>query len=320
MSAVPFRVGFLLVDGFPLLSYAAAIEPLRAANTVSSEKLYDIKNLPMSGARSTSASGTETRAQAHVGETVDFDLLCVIAGELKSFGDRRVTGWLRLLARRGIALAGIAGGAAALAETGLMANRRMTAPVMMLPRLSEQHPHLLLEPVPYVIDRDRMTATGGAASGDMMLALISSHHGAAMADDVRELVLHGATRPAYASAANLEDRAGQGGNSKAVIAAIQTMKNNIAEPLPVEELARLSGISERQLVRLFSQRMGQGPAAYYRDLRLETARSLVEQSSLSLTEIALASGFSNSAHFSKAFSDRFGEAPSRLRKARWKTG
>ena len=59
--------------------------------------------------------------------------------------------------------------------------------------------------------------------------------------------------------------------------------------------------------------MKRSPMAFYRDLRLDTARGLVVQSGLSMTDIALACGFANSAHFSQAYAKRFGQAPSRDR-------
>jgi transcriptional regulator GlxA family with amidase domain len=56
--------------------------------------------------------------------------------------------------------------------------------------------------------------------------------------------------------------------------------------------------------------------AFYRDLRLAKARSLLEQSTLSITEIALATGFASSAHFSRSFRDKFAAAPSAQRRRR----
>ena len=52
---------------------------------------------------------------------------------------------------------------------------------------------------------------------------------------------------------------------------------------------------------------------HYRRLRLEKARSLIANSPLSLTEIAVATGFAGLSHFSRAFREAYGHAPSRLR-------
>ena len=76
----PFRVGFLLIDGFALMSYSAAVEPLRAANLLADRELYAVEHLPVVGGQSVSSSGAIVKATAHLGERVDFDLLLVVAG------------------------------------------------------------------------------------------------------------------------------------------------------------------------------------------------------------------------------------------------
>lgn len=157
----PYRVGFLLIDDFALLSYASAIEPLRAANEIAGRTLYAVKHLPVSGARSVCSAGAEMRATAHVGETVDFDLVLVVAGaDPTGFSDRRVFTWLRLLRERGVALGGISGGTVVLARAGVVGERRVTVHWEHAAYLAEAHPELLLERGTYVFDRDRMTCAG----------------------------------------------------------------------------------------------------------------------------------------------------------------
>jgi transcriptional regulator GlxA family with amidase domain len=52
---------------------------------------------------------------------------------------------------------------------------------------------------------------------------------------------------------------------------------------------------------------------YYRELRLDKAQSLLRNSPLSLTEIALATGFASSSHFSRVYAQHFGGPPSSYR-------
>ncbi len=79
-------------------------------------------------------------------------------------------------------------------------------------------------------------------------------------------------------------------------------------PLPIMDLCARIGISHRQLDRKFSQYVSKTPALYYRDIRLDRARGLVTQTSLSMTEIAYARGLSSQVHLSRAYRDRFGLA------------
>jgi len=91
------------------------------------------------------------------------------------------------------------------------------------------------------------------------------------------------------------------------------MTNHIADTLDLEQLASLVNVSPRQLNRLFRDKLGKTTMGFYRDLRLDKARSLLTQSSLSTTEIALITGFSSSAHFSQSFRQKFSATPSSLR-------
>ncbi|MEX3009733.1 GlxA family transcriptional regulator [Hoeflea sp. TYP-13] len=309
----PFRVGFLLIDGFALLSYSAAIEPLRAANLLAGRKLYEIEQLPVLGGQSVSSSGAIIKASAHLGERVDFDLILVVAGgDPARFSDERIYQWLRHLARRGVRMGGVSGGPVILAQSGIMAGRRMTVHWEHAPALAEFAPALILERTIYVIDRDRLTCAGGTAALDMMHALITGHHGADFARRVSDWFVHTEIRPAGGP-----QRAGPveryGTASTPVLRAIELMENHIADPLELGQLADLTGLGARQLNRLFKDKLGRSTMGFYRDLRLDKADNLLSQSTLNITEIALAAGFANSAHFSHSYRQKFGRSPSARR-------
>ena len=92
--SAPFRVGILPIAGFPLMSYACTVEPLRAANLLSQRPLYDIVHfgqMPRTG-----SSGAAMVERSHdVGDAVDLDLLLVLAGgDPFGFDDAQVFTWL----------------------------------------------------------------------------------------------------------------------------------------------------------------------------------------------------------------------------------
>jgi transcriptional regulator GlxA family with amidase domain len=94
------------------------------------------------------------------------------------------------------------------------------------------------------------------------------------------------------------------------------MEQNLAEPVPISELADRLDISSRQLERLFQASLGVGPTTYYRTLRLRYARWLLTNSERTVTDIALETGFSDCAHFSRQFRAKYGESPTNLRAGR----
>jgi transcriptional regulator GlxA family with amidase domain len=87
------------------------------------------------------------------------------------------------------------------------------------------------------------------------------------------------------------------------------MEENLEDALSIPQICTRLRVSQRQLDRLFAQFVRKGPVLYYRDMRLDRARSLVTQTDMKLSEIAVASGFSSQAHFSRAYRERFGLAP-----------
>ncbi|MEZ5931601.1 MAG: helix-turn-helix domain-containing protein [Alphaproteobacteria bacterium] len=309
-----FRVGLLLIDGFALMSYAAVVEPLRAANLLAERPLYSVRHIPATGEAAISSNGLRIEASGAVGVDVDVDLLLVVAGgDPTRFRDQRVFNWLRRLDRLGVRLGGVSGGAVVLAAAGLAKGRRLTVHWEHAEALAELAPDLLIERTLYVIDRDRVTCAGGIAPLDLMHALIAEHHGPAFARQVSDWFMHTDVRPAGGpQRAGLAERFGTA--SQAVVDAIAAMETRIADPLRLHELATFAGVSKRQLNRLFRDNLGKTTMAFYRDLRLDKARSLLMSSSLSMTEIALAAGFSSSAHFSKAHAERYGASPSAIRR------
>jgi len=311
--ARPYRIGFLLLDGFALFSYAAAVEPLRAANLLSGRALYEVVELPADGAGAISSSGALVRASAHVGERVDFDLVLVVAGgDPTAYVSRRVTRWLRHLDRRGVVLGGVSGGPVVLARAGLMDGRRTTVHWEHRALLAEVAPHARLDHARYVIDGNRLTSAGGTAALDLMRAIIAAHHGRAFSRSVGDWFLH--TDESPSAAPQRSGLAQRWGTTNAVLlAALGAMEDHVGDPLSLEQLAALAGVGARQLNRLFATRFGASAVARYRTLRLDKAHELLERTSMPIAEVARVTGFANAAHFSRRFRAAFGVSPSAMR-------
>jgi len=78
----------------------------------------------------------------------------------------------------------------------------------------------------------------------------------------------------------------------------------------VEKIAALTGISRIHVNRKLKAEADVSPSAMIKQLRMEKAAALIEQRQLSLSEIALACGFSTSSYFSTAFRSYYGVSPS----------
>lgn len=308
------KIGFILVPGYALMSLASAVEPLRAANHLAGRNLYRCSFHSVAGGfvASTSGGGFDTAALSRADEG-GLDIAFVVAGgNPMLYEDPALLRHLRALARRGARLGGISGGPAILARAGLMAGRRFTVHWAHIDSLMEHAPDLLIERALYVIDRDRCSSAGGVAAMDMMGALIAREHGVTFAREVSDWFIHPRLRMADEPQ---QARIGQRFDLRhpTLEAAVELMASHLADPLSPEQLAKLSGVSARQLHRLFTARLGVSTMSFYRDLRLAKADELLQQSALSVLEIALATGFSSAAHFSRRFSARYGIPPRRRR-------
>src|SRR5262245_1605877 len=94
---------------------------------------------------------------------------------------------------------------------------------------------------------------------------------------------------------------------------IDTMLRDLERPLAIGDLARRVNLSRSRLTHLFRVEVGCSPARYFRQARLDRARQLVEETSLSIKEIMARVGFNDPSHFSRDFSRRHGVSPRRLR-------
>ena len=308
-------VGFLLIDGFALMSYAAAVEPLRAANLLSGHAHYTFINLAVAGDAAVSSSGAAVTATSlpHAPETLDM-IFVVAGGNPFAFRGQETLQWLRRQSRRGAILGGISGGPVILAMADALTGYRVSIHWEHLDAMAEHYPALALERAIYAIDRDRMTCAGGTAPIDMMHALIVARHGPGLARAVSDWFIHTDVRPSGgAQRAGYTERYQT--NNATVISAIEMIATHISGTLSLDQLAALSGVGARQLNRLFQQHLGISTMAFYRKFRLEKARDLLAQTTMPVTEVALATGFGNPAHFATAFRAQFGQPPKTWRAA-----
>ena len=87
-----------------------------------------------------------------------------------------------------------------------------------------------------------------------------------------------------------------------------------AEPVSVAQLADRLGVSDRHLRRIFLAEHGVTPVQHLQTRRLLIAKQLLTDTTLPMTEVALASGFGSLRRFNAAFATRYRIAPSRLRR------
>jgi transcriptional regulator GlxA family with amidase domain len=205
-----------------------------------------------------------------------------------------------------------------LARSGEMKGLRTALPRALDVEVGDVAEAALLTSHLFELDGNRLTCCGGAAGIDFSLTLIETLFGPALQADIMEILCvqhvrsatdrqHHATQVRFAS---LQPKLSE---------ALQLMEANIEEPLATDDIARLVGISRRQLERQFKQYLGNMPSRYYLELRLQRAKQLLLDSHHSIVQVGLMCGFSSGSHFATAYGTLFGITPREERQRKLST-
>ena len=310
---VPERFGFLLMPEFSMLSFASMLEPLRMANRISKKLLYEWQLFSPDNGTIRPSNGIEFPPTRVLAACQDIGTLIVVAGiQPLRHSSGELQAWLRGLARRGVRLGATSTGPLILARARLLNGYKSTIHWENLDGFREQYPGIEASEELFECDRDRLTCSGGTAGLDLMLHLIELHHGKALAHSVAEQCIHPRIRVAH----DLQRMAlpvRLSIDHPKLLAAVAQMETHLEDPISCARLAELVDLSQRQFERLFTARLGATPARYYKQMRLERAAGLLEQTAMSLLQIAIACGFASTSHFSSSYEQQFGQSPKAAR-------
>jgi AraC family transcriptional regulator, glycine betaine-responsive activator len=315
----PLRIAFFLVPQFSMMSFAAAIEPLRSANRAAARPLFEWVLASADGAPVTASNGIAVAAAGTLEElakaaTAKLDMVLVCSG-LDTPHYPTVYPLLRRLSRHGVLIGGISTGPFVLAEAGLLHGKRCTVHWEYADAFRARYPQLNLTQDLYMIDGDVLTCSGGTAALDMMLHIVKEVAGTHLAMSVAEQFIHSRIRERE-DHQRLDLHARYGIDHPKLIQAIARMESTLDEPLEMAEIAREANLSLRQLERLFRQYLDTSPQAFYRQLRLTRARTLLRYTLTPLRMIALECGFESTSHFCHAYKRVYGIPPTHERPSR----
>ncbi len=311
--APPTRVSFIIVPRFNMATLITLIEPLRVANYLATEPLYQWEILSPDGPEIPASNGLTITAQPLDDRNRRGELVFALASwGAEDYANRDLLGWLRRQSRDGARLCAVELGCYLLARAGLLTDRSVATHWSWAPGFQERYPDIPLVEQLFTLGDSILTCAGGMAGVDMMLRLIADRHGEGLAGEIADQILHQRVRPATAPQRRT---LGQGTDEFPPVLqqAIALIEDNIADPLPVPEIADHLGLSQRQLERLFHKGLGCSVVQFGTLVRLQHARVLLIATKLSVREIATATGFNALSHFASAFRKCFDRRPSDYR-------
>ncbi|MGF0237740.1 GlxA family transcriptional regulator [Rhodococcus sp. IEGM1300] len=301
------RTGFLLLEHFSLPAFTQALDTIVTANLLR-PKLFSSRTFGLSDGEVVSDLGLIIRPDARIDSSAiqALDLLVVCGGyrtELKATDE--LTGLLKAAADSGVTLAGLWNGAWFLGSAGLLDGYRCAIHPEHRPALAEVAKSAHVTSEPFVIDRDRLTASSPSGAFHMALDWIKNLHDKALVEGIEDILAFEESR--YRRIKPSENIC----VSAPLREVVKLMDANLEEPLELEQLAVYAGRSRRQLERLFKEQLGTTPQRYYLELRITEARRLLQHTELSQVDVLVACGFVSPSHFSKCYSAYFGYRPSK---------
>ena len=318
------KVAFLVLPEFSSLGLAAAIEPLFVANWLSQRPLFDWKVISVDGRPVHASNGRITAVDGALEVAAECKSVFVLASfdAQRALGARHAVRWLKRIARFGVEIGGIENGSLVVAEAGLLNGHRVAVHWDNAIGFQEHYPKTEVVSQLFTRSRDRITCAGAAAILDMMVAWIDWHAGADrgspdragadLAGEVAEHLLLGKPRSGE-TAQRLAIGGAQSSSDEAVLRARMLMAEHIDEPLSCAEIARRVGMSLRQIERRFKDELRSSVLQQYRQIRMTKAHQLLQQTDLSVTQIALSCGFASPEYFCRLYRSMFGCSPRRDR-------
>jgi transcriptional regulator GlxA family with amidase domain len=303
------RVIFAVLPQVEILDLAGPVQAFHEANRCGGE--YQVETCALEP-RVRSDQGVWLADLQPLPEAGPEDLVIVPGARMEVL--QRIDGafvrWLREAYGRGAHLASVCTGAFALGEAGLLDGRQCTTHWTRLDDLQARFPRARVLVNRLFVDDGRITTSAGIVSGiDMALAMVEHRHGPLVAAAAaREMVVYvrrdGSQRQ---QSIYLEYRT----HLHPGIHRVQDWL--IAHPderATLEDLALVAALSPRHLTRVFRQATGVPIHEFRTRLRLERARSLLRDPSLTVEAVATRCGFESARQLRRVWKEAFGTAPS----------
>jgi len=307
------RIGYLLTDGFQVLSLATQTV-FEFANQVADTPFYSIENFSPDGGMVRSSLGLALQTRPlDAPRLADTWIVVGVNDPVKEDTNTAVLDFVRQAARQARRTVGVCTGGFILAEAGVLDGRRATTHWAYAQILQKRHPQITVEADRiYVIDGSVWTSAGMTAGLDLAVGMVEKDLGAGVARSVaHKLVMH---QHRSGGQSQHSEMLGLAPKSDRIQSALNHARQHLNRPLGVEELAAVAHLSPRQFTRVFTTETGQSPARAIEGLRLEAARLMIEQSRHSLDVIASESGFRDRRHMREAFLRGFGVPPQAVRR------
>lgn len=206
-------------------------------------------------------------------------------------------------------------GAYALAEAGVLDGKQATTHWEYSQQFQQRYPGVKVDTDPFFTRDTNIYTSGGVSSGiDLALALVEEDHGPEVALHIARKLILPLKRPGYqAQFSRLLEIYRQENSMGGKL--YTWMIRHLEEDLSIEHLAQHSNMSVRNFARVFLKETGVTPAKFVEKVRVEVARRYLEDSDLSIDQIAEKCGLGGLISMRRTFIRHMNMSPSDYRRS-----
>ncbi|SDQ18544.1 Transcriptional regulator GlxA family, contains an amidase domain and an AraC-type DNA-binding HTH domain [Paraburkholderia fungorum] len=305
------HVGVVVFPGFQILDMVA-VSIFELANRELGEPVYEVEIISELGGMVRSSSGVEI-ASRQFGDPA-YDTVVVTGAMEIAPSSPGLLSFLNDALAASRRTASICTGAFVLAEAGILDGRHATTHWAYSRDLQQRFPDTRVDDDRiFIVDGSVWTSAGMTACIDLCLALVESDLGADISRTIaKKLVVYhrrAGGQSQFSAMLDLEPK------SDRIQNALSYAKNNLREPLTVEQLAGVAHLSPRQFSRAFRDETRQSPAKAIEALRVEAARTMLEAGRHSMEAVAADTGFVDTERMRRAFLRAYGQPPQAIKRA-----
>lgn len=311
------EVAIVVFDGVQALDVAGPLDVFAEANTYLPEhEKYEVSLVAHRAGPVTCSNGMQLSARfGFADRDVQYDLILVAGGPQlpDSPPSSELILWLQQQAQGAARFGSVCNGTFLLGRAGLIDGREVTTHWAVAARLAAEFPSARVQPDRIFIRDGRLFTSAGVTAGiDLCLSFLSEDWGHEMSVRVaKQLVVYiqregGQSQYSpFVSASKDEDP---------IIGKVhQYVTEHITDMLSIEELASAVSVSRRTFSRLFAKYAKVTPSAFVEQIRVDTARKLLESSDAPLKTVAFQCGFRSATHMRMTFSRRLSVTPAQYR-------
>jgi len=311
------NIYIILVPGFEVLDMAGPASVFSAANRFAGEH-YSIVHISSLGGLVESASGVQVATKSIGLITLKKQDTLLVAGfgqeELENaLSDELLAGWLRDNINRVRRYGSVCAGAFILAKAGLLKNKRITTHWAGIEKIKSLEPDAEVQGDALYINDGKLWTSAGITTGiDMTMEMVEQDLGPQIKGQVAKYLVVYSHRPGKQSQFSTL-LTSQLKSKSPFQELLYWMEDNLGETLKVSDMAKKVGMTERTFYRHFTECYDRPPASYLERLRIERAKTLLEEG-MNIKSITIEVGFRSKSGFRTSFEKSLGITPTMYRK------